>query len=67
MADRVALCDPLPMSSDHIKTTLRCPCGEIITAESEDELVDKANSHLAAEHPDLAGKYSRDEILFMAY
>ncbi len=55
------------MSSDHTKTTLQCPCGEIIRADAEDELVAKVNAHLADNHPDLAGKYSRDEILFMAY
>ena len=42
------------MSSDHTKTTLQM------------ELVAKANAHLADNHPDLAGKYSRDEILFMS-
>ena len=65
--DRVALCDSSPMSSDHTKKTLQCPCGEIITADSDDELVLKVNSHLADKHPDLAGKYSREQILSMAY
>jgi hypothetical protein len=46
---------------------LQCPCGALITAASEDELVDKANEHLASEHPDMAGAYSRDEILFLAF
>jgi hypothetical protein len=46
---------------------LRCPCGEVIVADDEDDLVAKANEHLAAEHPDLAGAYTRDQILFMAY
>jgi hypothetical protein len=49
------------------KTTLRCPCGELITATDEDELVEQANAHLTREHPDLAGVYSREQILFMAY
>ncbi len=46
---------------------LRCPCGELLEADDEDDLVAKANAHLAAEHPDLAGAYTRDDILFMAY
>jgi predicted small metal-binding protein len=46
---------------------LRCPCGETIDADSEDELVTLAQEHLAAEHPDLAGRYSREDILAMAY
>ena len=47
--------------------TLRCPCGEMIQAHSEDELVEKANAHLEQAHPDMAGSYTRDQILFMAY
>jgi predicted small metal-binding protein len=46
---------------------LRCPCGEVIEAQSEDELVEKANAHLEQIHPDIAGSYTRDQILFMAY
>lgn len=49
------------------KIRLQCPCGELIVAESEDELVEKANAHLAQEHPKLAGTYTRDQILVMAY
>jgi hypothetical protein len=49
------------------KTRLRCPCGELIEAETEDELVEKANEHLREQHPNIAGGYTRDEILFMAY
>jgi hypothetical protein len=46
---------------------LACPCGEMLTADDEDQLVEKANAHLAAEHPNLAGLYTRDQILAMAY
>jgi hypothetical protein len=55
------------MAQPYVKTTLQCPCGEIITAQDEDELVDKANQHLSERHPDLAGEYTREQILFMAY
>lgn len=44
---------------------LNCPCGEAITGEDEDELVEKTQSHLAESHP--GHEYSREEILFMAY
>jgi hypothetical protein len=50
-----------------MKTNLQCPCGELITAGDEDELVEKAEAHLAAKHPDLVGEYTREQILFMAY
>ncbi len=48
------------------KIRLQCPCGDMIVADDEDELVEKANLHLEAEHPNLAGEYTRDQILFMA-
>jgi hypothetical protein len=45
---------------------LRCPCGETIDARDENELVALANEHLEAEHPALAGTYTREQILTMA-
>ncbi|MDO9456435.1 DUF1059 domain-containing protein [Nocardioides sp.] len=47
-----------------MKTLLRCPCGEEIRGVDEDELVEKAQSHLAAQHP--GREYEREMILFMA-
>ena len=54
-------------SREPARTRLQCPCGEMIIAATEDELVEKAQAHLASAHPDLAGEYSPDEILFMAF
>jgi predicted small metal-binding protein len=50
-----------------MKTTLQCPCGELIQAEDEDELVERAKAHLKEKHPHLAEEYTREQILFMAY
>lgn len=47
-----------------MKTTLRCPCGELIKGTDEDDLVEQAKKHLAEAHPGM--EYSREEILFMA-
>jgi predicted small metal-binding protein len=47
-----------------MKTLLRCPCGEEIRGADEDELVERAQAHLAAEHP--GREYEREMILFMA-
>jgi len=47
-----------------MKTRLQCPCGEIITAADEDELVEKTQAHLAEKHPGMT--YGREEILFIA-
>lgn len=47
-----------------MKTRLACPCGTFITGTDEDDLVEKVNEHLAAEHP--GREYDREMILFMA-
>jgi hypothetical protein len=46
---------------------LHCPCGDYLVGDDADDLVEKAQEHLAAQHPHLAGTYGRDEILFMAF
>ena len=48
-----------------MRTTLICPCGEHIKGVDEDDLVEKAQKHLAEAHP--SHEYTRDEILFMAF
>lgn len=48
-----------------MKTRLHCPCGVLVKATDEDELVELAKLHLEQAHPGLT--YARDEILFMAY
>jgi len=45
---------------------MTCECGEIARGETEDELITSVERHLAEQHPDLAGKLSRDDILAMA-
>ena len=47
------------------KTHLNCPCGEAISGSDEDDLVEKAQTHLAEQHP--GREYDREMILFMAY
>ncbi|MEV8517203.1 DUF1059 domain-containing protein [Dactylosporangium sp. NPDC051484] len=46
-----------------MKTSITCPCGTVIKAETEDELVEKTQAHLQEAHNRM---YSREEILFMA-
>ncbi len=45
---------------------LQCPCGEEITGTDDDELVANTQAHLAQVHPERAGEYGREHILFMA-
>lgn len=44
-----------------------CPCGERIIGTDDDELVLRAQEHLRTAHPEMAGKYSREEILMFAF
>lgn len=45
---------------------IECDCGAVLRAESDEELVTSVESHLERAHPELVGKFSRDEILGMA-
>jgi hypothetical protein len=45
---------------------LKCECGEIARAETDDEFVVVVERHISAQHPDLVGRFSREEILGMA-
>ncbi len=45
---------------------LICECGEVVRAETDDDLVARVESHLRAQHPDLVGRVSRDDIIAMA-
>jgi predicted small metal-binding protein len=46
--------------------TVNCPCGEVIEAESDDELVRDVEQHIQERHPEQVGQYSREQILAMA-
>jgi predicted small metal-binding protein len=43
-----------------------CECGYVVKAETDDELVAKAQAHVADAHPELAGKLTRDDVLAMS-
>ena len=45
---------------------VNCPCGKVIEGETDDQLVANVEEHIQADHPDLVGKYSREQILGMA-
>ncbi|MGK2903155.1 MAG: DUF1059 domain-containing protein [Mycobacterium sp.] len=47
------------------KTHLDCPCGKAIEGADEDDLVEKAQTHLSESHP--GREYDREMILFMAH
>ena len=39
------------------------PCGEVIEAETDDELVDKTQQHVRDDHPELEAEYTREDPL----
>ena len=45
---------------------INCECGEVVRAETDDELVQKVERHVGESHPELVGKMSRGDVLGMA-
>jgi predicted small metal-binding protein len=45
---------------------INCECGQVVRGETDDELVRNAEEHINTNHPELAGKLSRDDLLGMA-
>jgi hypothetical protein len=45
---------------------VNCPCGKAIEGETDDQLVTNVEAHIESDHPDMVGKYSREQILGMA-
>jgi Protein of unknown function (DUF1059) len=45
---------------------ITCVCGKVIEGKDDEELWTKAQAHVAADHPDLVGKVSREDVLARA-
>ena len=45
---------------------INCECGQVVRGETDDELVENVEDHVRTDHPDLAGKMSREDIVAMA-
>ena len=43
-----------------------CECGFVVKADNDDELVHKAQAHMAEAHPELVGKLTREDVLAMS-
>ena len=46
---------------------VHCPCGKDVEGETDDTLVENVQAHISADHPDLVGNYSREQILEMSH
>jgi predicted small metal-binding protein len=42
---------------------ITCECGHVVHGETEDEIVELTREHLRSDHPQLAERVSRDEIV----
>lgn len=49
-----------------MEKVINCECGQVVRAESDDELVQKVDAHVGQDHPELVGKLSREDVLAMA-
>ena len=45
---------------------IACVCGRVVKGEDDDELWRNAQEHMREDHPDLAGKVSRADLLAQA-
>jgi hypothetical protein len=45
---------------------IRCECGYVAEGHTEEELLADAEQHIRADHPDLAGHVSREDLLDMS-
>ncbi len=45
---------------------IKCECGYVARGETEEKLLEEAETHIRADHPDLVGRISRDDLLAMA-
>jgi predicted small metal-binding protein len=42
---------------------ITCECGHIVHGETEDEVVERTFDHLRNDHPQIADRITRDEIV----
>jgi hypothetical protein len=45
---------------------INCECGEVVSGNTDQELIAAVETHINRDHPNLVGKLSREDILGMA-
>jgi predicted small metal-binding protein len=58
--------DSGPRHYDGCVKQIPCVCGYVVKGEDDDELWQNAQEHMREDHPDLAGKVSREDLLAQA-
>jgi hypothetical protein len=46
---------------------VHCPCGTNVEGETDEDVVANVQQHIAAEHPEMVGTYSPEQILSIAH
>jgi hypothetical protein len=46
---------------------VHCPCGTNVEGETDEDVVANVQQHIAAEHPEMVGQYSPEQILSIAH
>jgi predicted small metal-binding protein len=49
-----------------VTKVINCECGEVVRADTDDELVAAVGAHVESAHPEMVGKMSREDVLAMA-
>lgn len=44
---------------------IKCVCGYVVRGESDEELLDAAETHIQEMHPELRGKVTREDLVSM--
>ena len=55
----------VPLPCQGVKQ-IPCVCGYVVKGEDDEELWQRAQEHMREDHPDLAGKVSREDVLAQA-
>jgi hypothetical protein len=54
-------------SGGHTMKVVHCPCGTDVQGDTDDQLVENVQAHIASDHPEMVGQQSREQILEMAH
>jgi predicted small metal-binding protein len=57
---------PLDDEGGNMAKVVNCECGYTVRGEDDDELVANVEEHVRQQHPELAGRMSREQVLAMA-
>jgi predicted small metal-binding protein len=57
---------PFDEEGGNMAKVVNCECGYTARGETDDELVADVEAHVQRDHPEMAGKMTREDVLAMA-